>query len=1265
MISTINSTSDFFTDSDSKKNRKKSFSKTTKKFSSDDDLSSIVMAESFDLEGALSDISISSISSSETDTEEDGYSDGYSDINSEPNSDSDAGPISYMNTTDTESESENYSDVSDEEIRYDSGSEDMDGDDSINIKASDDLDKRLLENKTYPSPSQEDFQHAIYVKRDFSLHAYPYREKLTKYEDIKNYRESICPGPGKPFRLNEHQSLLSNFINPNTPYRGVLVFHGTGSGKTCAAVAVAEKFKPMVEKYGTKIYVLVPGSLTKFNFLKEIIQCTGETYLKIFEDKTIVISEEDKNKIRKQAINAINQYYRIMTYRSFYKKVLGEKIRDKVVTQKNVIKSTARKTETGEYERETSIDRIHNLDNTILIMDEAHTSTAKEYGNAIRKIIDASKQLKILLLTATPMKNLADDIVELLNYIRPQNSQIVRDKIFTSARGNTMEFRPGGKEYLRKMCRGYISYLRGADPLTYAERIDVGEIPPGLDFTKVTRSFMRDFQLKAYTKIRETTTDSLDRRSEAVANFVLPGIVKGKNELEGFSGIDGIAHIRQQVKSMGDVLNKKIASSILAKYEISDPSTLLYLTEGGKVLTGDIFSDKYLKYFSIKFSKALNNINGCVFGQKNAGLVFVYSNLVRCGIELFREVMLRNGYLEYQENRINYIIEPNTRCYYCEHPYHKHKINAAGIHTELFTQDAKQIPHHKFHPATFMLVTGGTEDKTEQLSEDAARILTNVFSHIDNKEGKNLKVVLGSKIMNEGFTLRNIKEIHILDVHFNLAKVDQAIGRGIRWCVHKDITNEDNPFPKVQVYKYVVSIKGDMSSEEELYMKAEQKYKLIKETERLLEEEAIDCPLNYNGNIFPEELEKYGNCGTKDNPCPAICGYMPCQFKCADKLLNAKYYDPERNIYKKVEKGDLDYSTYDNSLADEEINYSKEKIKQMYRFDHIYTLDDIMKYIRKTYPKDKIEMFDDYYVYQALDHMLPVNNNDFNNFRDTLIDKFNRPGYLIYRNRYYIFTPFDENENLPLYYRKNFTSRIYNKVSLDDYVKHILGVASGDKEGDGEIGYLVDIKSYHFDSVRDYYDQRNEFKWVGIVDMKKNFKSTDDIDEFKIREEMPKARKKKRESGIPTWLGAVCAIAKDKQTLDKILSLLKINTSSKKKRDESCKMIYERMFDLEKYSTTESGNKMTYLIVPSNHPSIPFPLNLEDRVKEIINNIQKETRTAANCKINVIPIKGGKYPDLKYVQYKIEFPKEMDKFKDVLVASGAQKSGDKWIIHVL
>ena len=126
------------------------------------------------------------------------------------------------------------------------------------------LEQKMLEDHTYPSPSQKNFQEATYIKRDFYIHAIPYRQKIDSYEEVKEFRDNKC---ARDFKLTETQTLLSNFINPNTPYKGVLIYHGTGVGKTCAAVAIAEKFKHMIEKYGTRIHVLVPGPLNKQNFL--------------------------------------------------------------------------------------------------------------------------------------------------------------------------------------------------------------------------------------------------------------------------------------------------------------------------------------------------------------------------------------------------------------------------------------------------------------------------------------------------------------------------------------------------------------------------------------------------------------------------------------------------------------------------------------------------------------------------------------------------------------------------------------------------------------------------------------------------------------------------------------------------------------------------------------------------------------------------------------------------------------------------------------
>lgn len=44
-------------------------------------------------------------------------------------------------------------------------------------------------------------------------------------------------------KLFEHQQLLSNLINPDTPYRGILCFHGIGKGKTEMGIRIAETFR--------------------------------------------------------------------------------------------------------------------------------------------------------------------------------------------------------------------------------------------------------------------------------------------------------------------------------------------------------------------------------------------------------------------------------------------------------------------------------------------------------------------------------------------------------------------------------------------------------------------------------------------------------------------------------------------------------------------------------------------------------------------------------------------------------------------------------------------------------------------------------------------------------------------------------------------------------------------------------------------------------------------------------------------------------------
>lgn len=1390
---------------------------------------------------------------------------------------------------DTDSESESF-DIEEKEDELDASGEDV----------GDEVQDKMKKNYSYPDPSDPHIQYKLYKKREFynnRIGERPVIDENTKYSTIEEYRTGVC---GRSFMLHAHQGMLSNLINPDTPYRGIIVFHGLGTGKcvhkdtmvyingyyrpiesiwrdyrtsvsfdleggewsvpsdpliatsfdenlnkmikkkvmnlyrekitshmrkiyldngksvcitdihkllttegwtnaldvgttvlvpesvditdrvttakiigidhilyddyvydleiedthnyvaediichnTCVGVAIAENFKEMVQKYGTKIYILVPGPIIKEHWRSSLTFCTGETYKK-YQDKYTYFDPQEKARQDKQALAQALQYYKLMSYRSFYKRVLGEKIVDKKVTQGNRTKTTYRKTKEGDFERDIAIDRIYNLDNSIIIVDEAHNLTGNAYGKALDKIIKNSKNLRVILMSATPMKNLGSDIIELVNFIRPQDSPMERDRVFNSHKNHLMDFKPGGKEYFKKMVNGYISHVRGSDPLIFAKRIDRGIIPKGLLFTNLIRCEMHDFQRCTYDSTIKDFDDALDRASEAVANMSFPGLSKDRKSLVGYYGRDGVNVIKEQLKVSGPQLNKMIGQRFFGGQEETD---LLYITNDGKTVTGKIYKAPYLKNFSIKFYKALKKVNRLVAGKKGPKTAFIYSNLVKVGIDVFQEILLQNGYLEFQEDPSNYQIDDDTVCYYCGKTNKEHKqisrsrtlsrlkteisqmmggadedsAEVAEVEdldevTEQFSPDSDSatenadyvpgtkcagkddgtvvttsatsteyseslkdsmgnVPQHKFYPATFVSITGkSSEEKADVMSEDKKRVLDNYFNKIENKEGKYIKLVLGSKVMNEGISMKHVGEVHILDVYFNLGKVDQVVGRAIRWCSHYGVMGENNVFPYVSVYKYAIALdegsKEGLTSEEELYRKAEQKYILIKKIERAMKENAFDCPLNMHGNIIGEEVKANKGCDIhSDKKCPAICDYQNCEYKCDDPKLNREYYDPNRAIYKLVDKVNLDYSTFTHKLAESEITAAKKRIKEMYITKSAHTLRDIIEYVRKSYTNDKKDMFDEFFVYKALDDMIPITENDFNNFKDTIIDKDNTQGYLIYRDKYYIFQPFTQSELVPLYYRSNKTDDIQYELSLYHYLKNLPEYKKAKVIKKGQTKSIIDDGNvYSFDETLEYYDTRNEYKYVGIVDKeatRRKSKAAHEIkDVFKIREKLPKILDKKRGTGIPSLKGAVCSTSKSKDYLEKVAKDVGAEFDEEMTRIDICSTIENAMLMKEKYATDKKGDKYTYVRIPSNHPTLPFPLNLEDRVKYVITKLRNEIKFAIDIKTSTLKKKSGDEKGMPSYAIIITKKPQLREYHEFLKGLGATDTDKEYTIMI-
>ena len=1059
----------------------------------------------------------------------------------------------------------------------------------------------------YPKTKSENFISSIYKKREYHLYKIPKRKVIKTYNNLKELRNTKCKRAGADFQLLPQQKFLSNFITPETPYSGLLVFHGTGVGKTCAAIQIAEQFKEQVEKYNTKIYIVVSGPVLEQNFKNELLSsCTGDAYLPQYDDYSEIPDVE-----LKKAKLLVSQYYEVITYKKLLRQVLGERIRDQD-GNKHI------RDEKGKIIRDISVNRIVSLSNTIIIVDEAHNISENDYGNALKKIVHnkASNNLRLVLLTATPMTNLASDIVYLMNLIRPVNDPIQMNKIFDKNLDNTydIKIKPGGIEYFKKMARGYISYLRGADPLTFAIRNDMGTLNKKLSFTKLVKCPLYSIQLQTYNLLKANQNDPLAIGLLSAANIVLPDIGK-KDKLVPRFGNSGIEKLILSLKNKSAYINKKIKSQFF-KNDKSDQN-YMYLTPSNTI-TGSIFKMENLKYFSTKYYEALKNINNNIINVNEPGTSFIYSKFIGIGINIFEEILNQNGYIDYFKKNSTTDLS-DVRCYYC------------GV----LKKNHDKIKHI-YYPSTYISITGEKSegDSTEM---DKRNIISKVFNQENNSTGQFIKIIMGSSVLKEGVSMNNIKDIHILESQYTLTLVDQIIGRGIRYCSHFNLMNENNPTPSVNIYKYVVSLNSnELSEEENIYRKAEFKYKTIKKIERAMKEISIDCPLNYNGNVFKEQIDKYKGC-EKTNSCPAECDFKECSYKCDGPDID-KYWNKSTGQYEDLSLKEIDYNTFNPGLMKSEINYCKIKIKEMYRKNYAYTLDQIIDYVRDTYSQVQVKLFDKFFVYKALTDLTPISENDFNTFKDIIHDKFNRECYLIQRGKYYILQQFNLQENSSMETRTSYNNLNVRKLSLQYYIhgKHpdiIRDMKSGENV-------------YEYNDI--YYNSRPENDVVGII-IGKQFKYTKDdsiVDIFNLRLKMKENTEKSREKDAPTNLGANC-FSKNKPELDKILDMLNIKTSTTSKK-KICSLIMNTLLKLEKNSKGE--DKKTYIKIPMNHPEYMFPYNIEDRIEYLNKQIKlifSETQTIEivqkNNKLILNSAKisddqheklkklGGKYTNSKYV----------------------------------
>lgn len=843
--------------------------------------------------------------------------------------------------------------------------------------------KNKDKNIYYPDIDDTDLYSKIYHKKEFYIHR---QKKINNKDNDVDIMKEICnrrgldDDEGGGIELLGHQIIVRNFISPYTPYKNLLVMHGTGSGKTLTGISVGEGFKHYIKRlyentnnihtYRYTIYI-IGSQEAQNNFRDELLFKTNE-YLTSNEKKELlelrrngdsysleIYENKIKNYYKKLTTKTLGGFYKFMGYRDFQNRTIGEKI--KTITG-------YKKDSQGKYIRKKKEPSILDLTNCLLIIDEAHnlvnSTEVNDYGKAIVKIYKKSTNIRMLLLTATPITHRPKEIIRLLNLVRLDTNE-PKIKYGNIILNNNLT--PDGEKILAEKSRGYISYLRGYNPYTYPKRIDMGVIPKSkeIKYTKLIRCPMSHFHYLTY-EYHHKNFGKIKRKDESLYSMVFPNAYNNKLGLYRLNDIDNLRNASHEFLTHNNI----------SFYQLSD---------GSLQITGDFLRKENIKKYSTKFYTLLENLDTYV--NDNVGHSFIYTRIVKgAGSLLIKEILLRNGYLEFKygiETNETPETYKNIKCSYC---------GILGKDHEKYLKKIGKSPHN-YSPSRFILI----ESKSSE-EKYITKYLIDEFNADNNKFGERIKVVIGSRVAREAIDFKRIKNIHVMTFDDNYAILEQIIGRGARHCSHVDLEPSQR---YVRIYRYVNSMPDlkELSMEEIKYGEGEQIYKTIKKIERILKTNAVDCQLNRYGNIFDDEVQMYKNCETDKNPrlCSALCDFTNCDYKCHHSLHNLR----------ELSFDDLDTTTYDLYHHTSELHLLKKYIKLLFKFNIVWTLSEIENSIfnpphyllnsQLIIIRNKLDYVDIKYIYLALNEIVENKEN--------IINKFNNKGYVIYRGIYYIFQP--------------------------------------------------------------------------------------------------------------------------------------------------------------------------------------------------------------------------------------------------------------------
>jgi hypothetical protein len=260
----------------------------------------------------------------------------------------------------------------------------------------------------------------------------PYRQEILDKSD-----ELTCDDKdGVNFELLTHQKAVRDYLNLMTPYRGLLLLHALGSGKTCTSIAIAEGMKS--EK---RVFVMTPASLSK-NFFSQLKDCGDHLYRK--NQFWEFVSTDGQPQFEKLLSNALSLS---MTYIEKHKGAWLVDVKkpanftDLSTPEQNAIDEQLDEMIKNKYkeihynapnikkifDELSEQSTINPFDNSVVLIDEAHNFVSrivnqvkktKTISYILYKYLMEATNVKIVMMTGTPIINYPNEIGILFNILR-------------------------------------------------------------------------------------------------------------------------------------------------------------------------------------------------------------------------------------------------------------------------------------------------------------------------------------------------------------------------------------------------------------------------------------------------------------------------------------------------------------------------------------------------------------------------------------------------------------------------------------------------------------------------------------------------------------------------------------------------------------------------------------------------------------------------------------------------------------------------------